>query len=92
MPGMVSMKQSVFVCAVVTARTAATRVDAALDTWSTMGEKSAVIDAYADEYLNLENILKNYREMTLDGVDSIGRIGMKIMEMDKRLSAIWGCN
>lgn len=85
----IGMNHIVFASAVLQAGNAAASLDSAQDEWVSMGEKSIALEAFADEFLQLEGILKTYGELVQKNVNTIRDVGLEMTNMDQKIQGVW---
>ena len=85
----ISINRLKFVSAIASMRMAIHLLDDEKKNYETAGEKSEAFDMYVEGFMQLQNIIRDYKELVKKDIESINSIGKEVMKMDDFLIDLW---
>jgi len=85
----IQIDKLLFISAICDMQKAADDVDITSKKWESMGEKSDVFDAYVEGFMQIQAIIKSYRELARKDIGSIKSLGDELEAMDLKLINFW---
>ncbi|MBQ8327756.1 MAG: hypothetical protein IJX86_11880 [Lachnospiraceae bacterium] len=79
----------VFLEAVGSLQTTTDNMDVTSISWETMGEQSAVFDAYLEGYKQLRLIMELYQDLLYKDISALGAVGFEMLKKDFELTNLW---
>ena len=67
----------------------ATRISSSIREWESTGEKSKAIDAYITAYLNIQYVMKSYKELVKKDIEAIKKVGEEMVKTDAAVAGLW---
>ena len=89
MSKLIQMDSIEFISATYQARAAAYGIDGNLDTWTSQGEKSTALEAFAEQYVEMEKTMKLFKSLLQADLQTMNDIGEKFLLADLNLTALW---
>lgn len=71
------------------AQHAANMLDTKLDTWAPQGERSIALDAFAQQFVALEQVMALYQELLLQDLEATKTVAREFLVSDSNLSKLW---
>lgn len=70
-------------------QTSADGLSVDLESWSSQGEISSALEAFAQQYLELEKAMKLFQTLLNQDVNTLNAIGRKFLEVDMNVAKQW---
>ena len=64
-------------------------IDVKLDTWTSQGEQSISLEAYAQQFYELEKAVQLFCTLLTKDMDSVNAIGREFFVTDNKLAKLW---
>lgn len=58
--------------------------------WSNQGEESIALQAFSEQFVELEKTMQLYQKLLSQDVESINKIGVEFFLSDFKLTKLWG--
>jgi len=71
-------------------QTAINNINVNLDEWANQGESSIALQAFFEQFVELEKVMQLYQKLLNQDVDSIKKIGIEFFLSDFKLAKLWG--
>ena len=71
------------------AKIAAGLIDTNKELWSSQGESSVALTAFADQFAALQDVISLYQELLQRDLDAASKVCSELIASDLNLSAIW---
>lgn len=71
------------------AENAANSLDTKIDTWVRQGERSIALDAFAQQFEALEQVMGLYQELLLQDLEATKTVAKEFLLSDLSLSKLW---
>lgn len=86
----ISVNSLELVQATTNSQTAINNINVNLDEWSNQGESSIALQAFSEQFVELEKVMQLYQKLLDQDVDSIKKIGIEFFLSDFKLAKLWG--
>lgn len=74
---------------VMKARLAGAALDTALDTWTSLGESSVALEAYAQQFVELERAIGLFQDLVYQDMTDVSRANTQMFLSDLNLAQLW---
>lgn len=85
----ISLNSMELLSAVAGANAAAEAINTTLDEWSSQGEKSAALEAFAEKFYELERTMAIYQKLLNKDIKSVQDIASEFFIADHKLAKMW---
>lgn len=75
--------------AAIQARVAGLSLDTALDTWTSQGESSIALEAFAQQFLELERTIGLLQDMVYKDAEDVSKAAVEMFLSDMNLARRW---
>ena len=89
MAGLIQLDSVEYISATTLASVAADNLNVNLDTWSSLGESSIALEAFAQQYVEMEKTMKLFQTLLQQDVKSMADIGQELLLADLKLATLW---
>ena len=86
----ISVNSMELVQATTDSQTAINNINVNLDQWANQGENSIALQAFSEQFVELEKVMQLYQKLLNQDVDSIKKIGVEFFLSDFKLAKLWG--
>lgn len=86
----ISVNSFELVQATINSQTAINNINVNLDEWANQGENSIALQAFSEQFVELEKTMQLYQKLLTQDVDSIKKIGVEFFLSDFKLAKLWG--
>ncbi len=90
--GMIGINTIVFVSAMYRMSDSAAGIDGEVTPWVPMGESANAFNAFADDFLRLQNAFDLYRELSMRDTRIVKSVGTRLSDADEILSHIFSAD
>lgn len=85
----IQMNSVEYMAATGMVQTSADGISVDLETWSSQGESSSALEAFAQQYLELEKTMKLFQTLLHQDVKTMNSIGLKFLVTDLNIAKLW---
>ena len=71
-------------------QTAIGGLNVAIEEWTSQGEKSIALEAFSQQFVELEKAMELYQKLLNQDVESIRKLGLEMFMTDFKISRLWG--
>lgn len=89
MAGEIRVNSAELVQAVTNSQTAIAGMNVSLEQWENQGEKSISLEAFAQQYVELEKTMQLYQKLLEQDIETIRKIGVEFFLSDYKLAQLW---
>lgn len=75
--------------AVAQMKLAGAALDTALDTWSSQGESSVALNAYAQQFLELERVMQLLQDLVDQDANDVSKASAAMFFSEMKLAQLW---
>lgn len=75
--------------AITQGRMAASMISTDKDTWTSQGEVSAALAAFAKEYSALQKVISDYQALLNKDLDAMSKVQQEVILTDLKLTSLW---
>lgn len=86
----ISVNSFELVSATTNSQSAINGINVNLDEWTNQGEESISLEAFSEQFVELEKTMQLYQKLLSQDVESIRKIGVEFLLSDLRLKMLWG--
>lgn len=89
MSDQIKLDPTTLLTTVADTQTAISGIDVNLDEWTSLGEKSSALEAFATQYVELESAMALFQQLLQKDMTSIAQIGDEFVREDYNLAKLW---
>lgn len=86
----ISVDSTALVQAAINSQTAIDNLNVKIESWTNQGEGSVALEAFAEQFLELEKAMELYHKLLTQDMNSIKKIADEFLAADLNLASIWG--
>lgn len=86
----ISINSMDFITTVTKTNMTINNLNVKLEQWSNQGEKSESLQAFAEQFYELERTMELYKKLLVQDIDTIHKIGLEFFLSDFNLAKLWG--
>lgn len=86
----ISVDSLELVQATTNSQTAINNLNVSLDEWTNQGESSIALQAFSEQFVELEKAMQLYQKLLNQDVEAIKKIGIEFFLTDFKLAKLWG--
>lgn len=86
----ISINSMELVQAATDSQVAINNINVSLNEWINQGENSIALQAFSEQFVELEKVMQLYQKLLNQDIDSIKKIGMEFFISDFKLAKLWG--